>query len=75
MHRARIYSPHNLIIADNVRIDDFCILSGMIEIGSRVHISAYCTLYGLKGIVIKDDSGLSAIDDFSGNYLIGITTN
>lgn len=75
---AQIYSPHNLIIGDDVRIDDFCILSGMIEIGSRVHISAYCALYGSKGIVIKDDSGLSAktiiysaIDDFSGNYLIG----
>lgn len=75
---ARIYSPNNLILGDNVRIDDFCILSGKIEIGSRVHISAYCALYGSKGIMIKDDSGVSAktiiysaIDDFSGNYLIG----
>lgn len=79
---ARIYSPHSLIIGDDVRIDDFCILSGIIEIGSRVHISAYSALYGSKGIVINDDSGVSArtiiysaIDDFSGSYLIGPMQN
>lgn len=75
---ARIYSPHLLSIGNNVRIDDFCILSGNIEIGSRVHISAFCALYGALGIKISDDSGVSAksiiysaIDDFSGEYLIG----
>lgn len=75
---ARIYSPHLLSIGNNVRIDDFCILSGNIEIGSRVHISACCALYGSFGIKISDDSGVSAksiiysaIDDFSGEYLIG----
>lgn len=75
---AHIYSPHLLSIGNDVRIDDFCILSGNIEIGSRVHISAYCALYGALGIKISDDSGISAksiiysaIDDFSGEYLIG----
>lgn len=73
-----IYSPETITIGDNVRIDDFCILSGKIQIGSNVHISAFCALYGSMGIEIQDYSGMSpksiiysASDDFSGNYLIG----
>lgn len=76
---AQIYSPEKISIGDNVRIDDFCILSGRIEIGSHIHIAAYCALYGADyGIVMEDYTGLSAratiyaaIDDFSGEYLIG----
>lgn len=73
---ARFYNPESIKIGNNVRIDDFCILSGKIEIGSYVHISAFVALYGSMGIVIDDFSGLSprtiifsATDDFSGNYL------
>ena len=76
--KASIYSPQSISIGDNVRIDDFCILSGNITIGSNVHISAYVALYGAMGIVIEDYSGISpksvvysAMDDFSGEYLIG----
>lgn len=65
-------------IGNNVRIDDFCILSGNIEIGNYVHISAYCALYGKSKIKIGNYSGLSprstifsASDDFSGNYMVG----
>jgi len=72
-----IYSPETISVGDNVRIDDFCILSGIINIGSRVHIAAYCALYGAFGIDMEDYTGLSprctifsASDDFSGNYLI-----
>lgn len=75
---ARFYSPQNMTIGDNVRIDDFCILSGNITLGSHIHISAYVALYGAMGIVIGDYSGVSpksviysAMDDFSGEYLIG----
>lgn len=75
---ARLYSPENISIGDNVRIDDFCILSGNIVIGSHIHIAAYCALYGAKGIVLEDYTGLSArvtlysaMDDFSGDYLVG----
>lgn len=75
---ARIYSPHSICIGDNVRIDDFCILSGKITLGSNIHISAYVALYGTNGIVLKDYSGISpksvvysAMDDFSGDYLVG----
>ena len=76
---AQIYSPEKISIGDNVRIDDFCILSGNITIGSHIHIAAYCALYGADyGIVMEDYTGLSAratiyaaMDDFSGEYLIG----
>ena len=75
---ARFYSPQNISIGNNVRIDDFCILSGYITIGSNIHISAYVALYGAKGIVLEDYSGISpksvvysAMDDFSGEFLIG----
>lgn len=74
-----IYSPEKISIGDNVRIDDFCILSGNITIGSHIHIAAYCALYGADyGIVMEDYTGISAraiiyavMDDFSGDYLIG----
>lgn len=76
---AQIYSPGKIEIGDNVRIDDFCILSGNITLGSHIHIAAYCALYGGEyGIEMQDYTGLSArvtvysaIDDFSGEYLIG----
>ena len=75
---ASIYSPQNISIGSNVRIDDFCILSGKISIGDWCHISAYCSLYGSMGIAIEGYCGisprstiLSATDDFSGDWLIG----
>ena len=75
--KASIYSPSKIIIGNNVRIDDFCILSGKIEIGSNVHISAFVALYGGdEGIYFDDCSGASArttifalTDDFSGEYM------
>jgi len=58
---ARIYSPEKISVGDNVRIDDFCILSGDITIGSNIHISAYVALYGTKGIIMEDYSGISLL--------------
>lgn len=75
--KASLYHPEKLCIGNHVRIDDFCILSGEITLGDYIHISAYTALYGSMGIVMEDYSGLSprvtlfsAMDDFSGNYLI-----
>jgi acetyltransferase-like isoleucine patch superfamily enzyme len=75
--KASIYEPSLLVIGSDVRIDDFCILSGSIRLGSHIHISAYCALYGKYGIEIGDYSGLSprstllsGSDDFSGEYMI-----
>lgn len=76
--KCSIYGAQNLSIGNNVRIDDFCILSGNITIGSNIHISAYTALYGALGIVLEDYTGISqrctlisASDDFSGKYLVG----
>ncbi len=79
--KASIYGAENISIGHDVRIDDFCILSGKISIGNYVHIAAYCGLYaGSFGITIKDFAGLSSrcvvyamTDDFSGEALQGPT--
>lgn len=75
---ARFYSPETISVGDHVRIDDFCIISGNVTIGSYIHISAYCAMYGRYGIEINSYSGISprctifsASDDFSGDFLIG----
>ena len=74
---AVFYGIGKITIGDFVRIDDFCILSGDIILGSHIHIAAYCGLYGSHGIQMEDYTGLSprctvfsASDDFSGDYLI-----
>ncbi len=75
--KASIYSPDQIEIGDNVRIDDFVLLSGRIIIGNRVHISAYVALYACeKKIEIKDYAGISPkttifsqTDDYSGGYM------
>ncbi|WP_320052895.1 acyltransferase [uncultured Acetobacteroides sp.] len=76
--KCSLYSPNMIRIGDNVRIDDFCILSGNITLGSHIHISAHSAIYGAMGVIMEDYTGLSprctifsAMDDFSGNYLIG----
>ncbi len=76
--KASFYSPENISIGDNVRIDDFCLLSGEIKIGSYTHIGAYTCLMGQKGIELHDFCQmsmrvlvLSATDDFSGEFLVG----
>lgn len=78
----QFYNEENIEIGSNVRIDDFCILSGNIKLGNYIHISAYSALYGRYGIELDDYSGLSprctvlsATDDFSGNFLIGPMVN
>lgn len=75
--KASIYGPENIELGDYVRIDDFCILSGKIKLGSFIHIAAGCFLFGgSEGIEIEDFSTLSSrvavyalTDDFSGNFL------
>ena len=74
---ARIYSPECIEIGNNVRIDDFCILSGNICIRNNIHIAAYTALYGGNdGIFLDDYSNLSSRvsiysvnDDYSGNSM------
>lgn len=78
---ACIYGNEKIKIGDNVRIDDFCILSGKIEIGNNVHIAAYSALYGGEdGIFIGDYANVSSrvciysvSDDYSGMSLTNPT--
>ena len=74
---ARIYCDY-LEIGDNVRIDDFCILTGNIKIGSNIHIGCFDFLCGGNGIELEDFVQLSsrvslysANDDYSGHSLVG----
>jgi len=43
---AILYSPSTLTIGHDVRIDDFCILSGTIVLHNFIHIAQFCGLYG-----------------------------
>jgi len=81
--KASIYNAKNITIGNNVRIDDFCIISageGGIEIGNYIHIGAYSMLAGKGSIILEDFCGLSArvniyssTDDYSGNFMTNPT--
>lgn len=74
--KCSIYSD-DIELGSNVRIDDFCILSGKIRIGDYVHIAAYSALYGgAEGIYLDDFASISSrvtiysvCDDYSGETL------
>lgn len=75
---AKFYGISNISMGDNVRIDDFCIVSGNVTFGSHIHVSPYVALYGALGIIFEDYTGISAhsviysaMDDFGGDYLVG----
>jgi galactoside O-acetyltransferase len=74
------YRSDLISLGNNVRIDDFCILSGDISIGSYVHISAYTALFGKAGITLDDFVSISSRvniysvnDDYSGEHLTNPT--
>lgn len=78
---ASIYGAEYISVGNNVRIDDFCILSGNIEIGNNVHIAAAVLLFGGKaGILLEDFVGISSrsamyaeSDDYSGEAMTNPT--
>ena len=77
--KCSIYTADVVIRGENVRIDDFCFLSGHIEIGNYVHIAPYCLLNGKNGGIFLDDfvnigsrvSIYSNSDNFSGDMMTG----
>ncbi len=79
--KASIYGAEEISIGNNVRIDDFCILSGVITIKNYVHIAAGTYLFaGNAGIYIESFSTLSSrcaiyaiSDDYSGNSMTNPT--
>lgn len=79
--KASIYGAKDIEVGDNVRIDDFCILSGKITIGNNVHIAAYSAIFGgTEGVFISDFANISSRvsvysvnDDYSGETLTNPT--
>lgn len=72
--KASIYEPGKMSLGDECRIDDFCVVSGRIEMGRNVHIAPLCLIAGgAPGITFGDFSGLAyhvqvfaQSDDYSG---------
>ncbi|WP_347255928.1 acyltransferase [Brachymonas denitrificans] len=81
--KASIYNADQIDIGDNSRIDDFCVISGCVTIGSHVHIAPFCLIAGgTEGVILEDFAGLaygsqvfSQSDDYSGASLTNPTVN
>lgn len=57
----RIRHPEKVSIGNNVIIDDFCYISGEVEIGDYVHVAASCSLQASEAkITIGAYSGISS---------------
>lgn len=77
--KASIYGAQRIKIGNNVRIDDFCVLSsgeGGIEIGDFIHIAVFSSLIGAGKITLSDFVNISSRvsiyssnDDYSGQYM------
>lgn len=74
--KASYYNCKNIRIGNNVRIDDFCVLSAGdngIDIGNYIHIAVYSSLIGAGNISLADFCNISSRvaiyssnDDYSG---------
>lgn len=81
--KASFFGAERIQFADNVRIDDFCVLSagkGGIDIGRNVHIAVYTSLIGAGRITIGDFANISSRvaiyssnDDYSGAFMTNPT--
>ena len=81
--RASFYGVKRITVGDNVRIDDFCVLSaglGGICIGQHVHIAVYSSLIGAGKITLSDFCNISSrvsiyssSDDHSGTTMTNPT--
>ena len=80
--KCSIYGAENISIGDNVRIDDFCIISaaginGKLRLGSHLHVAAFASLFAGAGIIIDNFCTISSrttiyssSDDYSGEFLL-----
>lgn len=74
--KASFYNCARISLGENVRIDDFCVLSagdGGISIGKNVHLAVYSSLIGRGKITLADFCNISSrvsiyssSDDYSG---------
>jgi acetyltransferase-like isoleucine patch superfamily enzyme len=77
----RIYDPEYVAIGDHSIVDDFCVLSGNLQIGRNVHIAHGCrVIAGREGVLMHDFSGLAfgvtifaQSDDYTGEALTNPT--
>lgn len=75
--KASLYGIGNISIGSDVRIDDFCVLSGRITIGNFVHINPFTGIFaGEAGVVLEDFANIASrvtiyavSDDYSGDYM------
>jgi len=78
---SRLYVPEYISLGDYSIVDDFCILSGNIDLGRNVHIAHGCRMIGgREGIKMDDFSGLAfgatifaQSDDYGGDALTNPT--
>ena len=77
--KTSIYNAQTIEIGNNVRIDDFCILSGGeggIIVGNYIHIACYSSIIGQGKICLEDYANISSrvsiyssSDDYSGETM------
>jgi acetyltransferase-like isoleucine patch superfamily enzyme len=81
--KASLYDVDQIEIGDHSRIDDFCIVSGVVKIGRNVHITPMCLVAGgEEGIFLSDFVTLaygvkifSQSDDYSGGSMVNSTVS
>lgn len=83
--KASFYNCKNIRLGNNIRIDDFCVLSagiGGIDIGDYIHIAVFSSLIGAGNISLADFCSISSRvaiyssgDDFSGNAMTNPTVS
>ena len=78
---SRLYSSEYISIGDYSIVDDFCVVSGNIEMGRNVHLAHGCRVIGgREGIAMDDFSGLAfgvtifaQSDDYGGGAMTNPT--
>lgn len=80
---ASFYGADRIHLGNNVRIDDFCVISagtGGIDIGNNIHIAVFSSMIGAGKITLSDFCTLSSRvaiyssnDDYSGTTLTNPT--
>lgn len=76
--KASIYNPECIELGDFSRIDDFCVISGSVNIGSYVHVTPMCLIAGgVPGVYLHDFCTLAygvkvfaQSDDYSGSTMV-----
>lgn len=79
--KASLYQGELMEFGNDVRVDDFCILSGKLIFGNNIHITPFCLLAGgEEGIIFEDFTTLAyrctiftRSDDYSGATLANST--